>query len=136
MTKKKKAKWICARCARRKEVEPETDPVVLRVCDWCNIENWTRPVGHGGANAGGGPVMEVKVDKDGERLPLYKKGEVAPSVTAVEEPVIEAETVVEEVIEEAVEEAVEEEVAETNQTMTAKEKQILDLKAQLEELEK
>jgi len=47
----KTALWACARCERRKKIENvQTDPVVLRVCDYCKIENWVRPVGHAGAD--------------------------------------------------------------------------------------
>ena len=159
MTKKEgkeRHKWICSRCAQRKDIEAEIDPVVLRVCDWCNIENWVKPVGHAGANAGGGRVMPVKYSAQGERLPLYKKRKKkAPSVAAVEEPLVEIEeevkeplqeespeeTAVEEVVAETVEEAVAEqlepegEVAETNIAKTLDE-QIAELEAKKKELEK
>lgn len=46
-----KAIWLCARCARKKDVQTEEDPVVLKACSECNVENWVRPYGHAGADA-------------------------------------------------------------------------------------
>ena len=40
--------WVCARCGRRKNIALVPDPVLLKVCDECGIENWCRnPVGAG-----------------------------------------------------------------------------------------
>jgi len=143
-------KWICSRCASRKKVEHETDPVVLRVCDWCNIKNWTRPVGHNGANAGTGRVMPVKVSAKGDRLPLYdkkKRKKAAKAVPVVEEAVeaveevpsstgtddeavpVTKEAVVEEAVSEAVEEAEEENITQTI------DEQIAELEIEKEKLE-
>ena len=152
---KEKHKWICSRCAGRNAVEAEIDPVVLRVCDWCKVQNWTRPVGHGGANAGGGAVMAKKVTAGGERLPIYKKK--APSVAAVEEVtesipdeviavvadeekavIMAVDDAIEHIVETAREHGetvIETEDAETNITKTLDE-QIADLQAKKEALKK
>lgn len=37
--------WLCARCAKKRNVVTDTDPVELRECDACHIRNWTRPAG-------------------------------------------------------------------------------------------
>lgn len=148
---KKRALWACARCERRKKIaNVQPDPVVLRTCDYCNIQNWVRPVGHAGADAGSGPIMEQRVTDQGERLPLYRGKEVKE---ALQEEEVHAETVVEEVSEpteeeaaaespEEVEEAaVAEAVAEANQAAIDavaaedREKEIARLKAELAELE-
>ena len=40
--------WVCTRCGRRKGIELEPDPVLLKVCDECKIQNWCRnPKGAG-----------------------------------------------------------------------------------------
>ena len=44
MSEENSVTWLCQRCGRRQDIELETDPVLLRVCDSCKIENWTRPV--------------------------------------------------------------------------------------------
>jgi len=40
--------WLCARCAEKTGKTPEPDPVVLRLCTECKVENWVRPFGHAG----------------------------------------------------------------------------------------
>ena len=43
-----KVEWLCSRCAERTGKTPEPDPVVLRLCTECKVENWVRPFGHSG----------------------------------------------------------------------------------------
>lgn len=78
MTEKMIARWLCHRCARKEEIELEPDPVLLRVCEACQVENFTRLE----------TVATVKV----EEVPLEEPAgpESSPSE---EELVIEAETV-------------------------------------------
>ena len=71
MSEENSVTWLCQRCGRRQDIELETDPVLLRVCDSCKIENWTRPVK--------GAVEAIEAPKE-------------------EEPVVEAETVEEVVV--------------------------------------
>ena len=66
--------WVCTRCGRRKGIELEPDPVLLKVCDECKIQNWCR-------NPKGAGLVITEVLKEAE-----------PET----EPVIEAETVEEE----------------------------------------
>ena len=66
--------WVCTRCGRRKGIELEPDPVLLKVCDECKIQNWCR-------NPKGAGLVITEVLKEAEPEP---------------EPVIEAETVEEE----------------------------------------
>jgi hypothetical protein len=40
--------WVCARCAEKEQKVTETDPVILRLCTSCKVENWVRPFGHVG----------------------------------------------------------------------------------------
>ena len=61
--------WVCTRCGRRKGIELEPDPVLLKVCDECKIQNWCR-------NPKGAGLVITEVLKEDEP-----------------EPVIEAETV-------------------------------------------
>lgn len=74
MTDSNGVTWLCHRCARKKDIELDTDPVLLRVCDGCQVENWTRPV------KGVVAVIEEVLKE-------------APTVEPEPEPVIEAETV-------------------------------------------
>ena len=64
MSEETGARWLCHRCVKKEGATVDADPVLLRVCDGCQVENWTRPV----------------------------KGLLNP-VGAEEEPVVEAETV-------------------------------------------
>ena len=66
--------WVCTRCGRRKGIDLEPDPVLLKVCDECKIQNWCR-------NPKGAGLVITEVLKEAEPEP---------------EPVIEAETVEEE----------------------------------------
>lgn len=50
MNKGKKAIWLCVRCADKQGVETESEPVILKACSACGIENWVRPFGHAGAD--------------------------------------------------------------------------------------
>ena len=121
MNEEKKVQWFCHRCIKKYEVEVEPDPVLLRVCDGCQVENWTRPV----------------------------KGAEKPQVELVPiepEPVIEAETVEEELVlgvnpiptepEPEVTVKVKLDTEELDKTLDAKKAEITKLKAQLAELEK
>ena len=44
MSEEKEVKWVCTRCGRRNKLELEADPVALKVCDMCKIQNWCRLV--------------------------------------------------------------------------------------------
>ena len=43
--------WLCKRCAKKlgKSIEPE--PMVLRRCTGCDVENYCYPAGHAGEDA-------------------------------------------------------------------------------------
>ena len=79
MTEKMIARWLCHRCARKEEIELEPDPVLLRVCEACKVENFTRLE----------TVPTVKVESI--ETPSGKSVPYVP--LAVDEPVVEAETV-------------------------------------------
>jgi uncharacterized secreted protein with C-terminal beta-propeller domain len=40
--------WLCSRCAEKESKAVEPDPVILRLCTSCKVENWVRPFGHAG----------------------------------------------------------------------------------------
>jgi hypothetical protein len=130
--------WLCARCAKKEDKETEPDPVVLRVCTSCKVENWVRPFGHTGSDvmASEAETEEAKAFRlEAHRLENEKKPQKAPKkARAVEEPVIEAESEPEPELEviDVLDPAVIEEIEETNK----KEDEIAKLKAQLAELEK
>ena len=44
----RKIEWLCARCAKKEGKQVEPDPVILRLCTSCRVENWVRPYGHVG----------------------------------------------------------------------------------------
>ncbi len=73
MTDSNGVQWFCHRCARKDDLALDTDPVMLRVCDGCQVENWTRPLM--------GPVIEAKVE---ERV--QEEIEKAFTEEAIEEP--------------------------------------------------
>lgn len=129
MTKeKKKALWACARCERRKEIaDVNADPVVLRVCDYCGVENWVRPVGHAGAGAG-----TVNQTLTAEQAVVHAEAVAADLENSTGEPeVVEVEA---ETVEEVIADAVQEQEAEEAEK-AAKEAEIARLKAELAELE-
>ena len=132
--------WLCARCAEKTGKTPEPDPVVLRLCTECKVENWVRPFGHSGEGvipsdeeyeaahenqieeARKGRERAEKIRKD-NREKIKKVTEELPKEEAPEETVLVAEDVPTE------EEVVVEEP-------DPKEEEIAKLKAQLAELEK
>ena len=124
---KKQKEWCCARCARRKEIATNADPVLLRECDWCNIKNWCRPVGK--VSSREGRVMEKRVTEDGVALPVHDKKEKEVEVQS-EDAEIPEEVVPAEPPTDAVPEAKEENVTEDIDA------QIAALEAKKAELEK
>ena len=83
MSEGKGRRWLCHRCVKKEGATTDLDPL-LKVCEGCQVENWTR-------------------------LTLHESvGVVEPEPVKVEEPVIEAETVEVEATVEAIEEALEE----------------------------
>ena len=86
MTDSNGVQWFCHRCARKDELELDADPVMLRVCDGCKVENWTRPLS--GAKV---PVAIVGPDEDGE--PVLVEVETVEEPEPEPEVEIEAETV-------------------------------------------
>ena len=68
MSETKGRRWLCHRCVKKEGATTDVDPL-LKVCEGCQVENWTR-------------------------LTLHESvGVVEPEPVKVEEPVIEAETV-------------------------------------------
>ena len=97
--------WVCTRCGRRKGIELEPDPVLLKVCDECKIQNWCR-------NPKGAGLVITEVLKE------------APPTTIIAEDIeVVGDVVIESVLEDVTPEPSE------------KEKEIEALKAQLAELE-
>ena len=113
MSEENSVTWLCQRCGRRQDIELETDPVLLRVCDSCKIENWTRPVK-------GAVVAPV------EEEPVSEPIKVVLGKTETSEPIAELEVTIEAELE------VVEEIEEVNE----KEAEIAKLRAQIAELEK
>ena len=77
--------WVCTRCGRRKGIELEPDPVLLKVCDECKIQNWCRnPKGAGlvitAVLKETEPVVEVEEESfeptELEDLDAIKKAEI------------------------------------------------------------
>ena len=77
--------WVCTRCSRRKGIELEPDPVLLKVCDECKIQNWCRnPKGAGlvitAVLKETEPVVEVEEESfeptELEDLDAIKKAEI------------------------------------------------------------
>ena len=77
--------WVCTRCGRRKGIELEPDPVLLKVCDECKIQNWCRsPKGAGlvitAVLKEAEPVVEVEEESfeptELEDLDAIKKAEI------------------------------------------------------------
>lgn len=59
--------WVCTRCARKKGIELEADPVLLKVCDECKIQNWCRnPKGAGLV------ITEVLKEAEPEPEPVFE----------------------------------------------------------------
>lgn len=133
-----KIEWLCARCAKKEDKETEPDPVVLRLCTSCKVENWVRPFGHTGSDvmASEAETEEAKEFRlEVHRLENEKKPQKAPKkARVVEEPVLEAVSEPEPELEvvAVLEPAVIEEIEEANK----KEDEIAALKAQIAELEK
>ena len=68
MSETKGRRWLCHRCVKKEGTTTDIDPL-LKVCEGCQVENWTR-------------------------LTLHESvGVVEPEPVKVEEAVIEAETV-------------------------------------------
>ena len=44
MSESKSVRWLCHRCIKKESADVDPDPVLLRVCDGCQVENYTRPV--------------------------------------------------------------------------------------------
>ena len=42
MSEETVARWLCHRCVKKEEATVDADPVLLRVCDGCQVENYTR----------------------------------------------------------------------------------------------
>ena len=143
--------WLCARCAKKEDKETEPDPVVLRVCTSCKVENWVRPFGHTGSDvmASEAETEEAKAFRlEVHRLENEKKPQKAPKkARVVEEPVIEtpsgpsvpyvplaAVSVPEPELE--VVAVLEPEIIEEIEEANKKEDEIAALKAQIAELEK
>jgi len=124
--------WLCKRCSIKlgKSIEPE--PMVLRRCSGCDVENYCYPSGHAGEDA----EPEKTADIARSQAAVHGKAEGV---------IIEAETVVDEQDNEVAEETApsaaepslpeEAPVEEENTTMSKEEQiraQIAELKAQLE----
>jgi hypothetical protein len=41
-------KWLCKRCAEQTETKIEEEPMILRICSNCGVENYCFPAGHAG----------------------------------------------------------------------------------------
>ena len=124
--------WLCARCAKKEDKETEPDPVVLRLCTSCKVENWVRPFGHSGE----GVIAE---EEETEAAKVYHAELSAQKVPKAKEPVVEAVSEPEPELEVV---AVLEEIPTDDETIDAaieagkKEAEIAALKAQIAELEK
>ena len=44
MSEQKGVRWLCHRCVKKEGATVDADPVLLRVCDGCQVENYTRLV--------------------------------------------------------------------------------------------
>ena len=77
MSEENSARWLCHRCVKKEGATVDADPVLLRVCDGCQVENYTRLVrGAVEAPKEPEPVIEaetveevvIKVDIDTEEV--------------------------------------------------------------------
>ena len=77
MSEEKGTRWLCHRCAKKEGVQLDPDPVDIRVCDGCKIENHTRPVSG---------AVAVEVVKEAEK-PAELVVEAEPEPEPEPEPV-------------------------------------------------
>ena len=42
MSEETDARWLCHRCVKKEGATVDADPVLLRVCDGCQVENYVR----------------------------------------------------------------------------------------------
>ena len=42
MSEETDTKWLCHRCVKKEGATVDADPVLLRVCDGCQVENYVR----------------------------------------------------------------------------------------------
>ena len=141
-----KVEWLCARCASKEEKETEPDPVVLRLCTSCKVQNWVRPFAHSGEavepseeekeEAKAFHEQKMKVLKENTKIRKEKEAEqykeAEKRVTEVKEPLQEEPQ--EETVAEEAEEPTEAEADAPKPD--PKEEEIAKLKAQIAELEK
>lgn len=67
-------KWYCKRCAEALNVKLEPEPMVLRLCSNCKVENYCWPCGHAGEDV----------------TPIEEEPEPTEVAEAVEAPEVEA----------------------------------------------
>ena len=111
MSEETDARWLCHRCVKKEGATVDADPVLLRVCDGCQVENYVR--------LARGVIVE-RSDEEIEAL-----NESARETIVAESVEVVGEVVVESVIEEVAPEPEDPKKAE-----------IEALKAQIAELEK
>jgi len=150
-----KVEWLCSRCAGKTGKKTEADPVVLRLCSECKVQNWVRPFGHAGEAVQ--PTAEeveeaavfhghkLKVMKEATKIRAEKVQEVereAEKRVIAEDLEIVGDVIIESVLEEIPDpkEAEIEDFDKDNEIVIAaregKEAEIAALKAQLAELER
>ena len=141
-----KVEWLCSRCSEKTGKKTEPDPVVLRLCTECKVQNWVRPYGHAGEAVQPTPeeTEEAKVFHEHKMKVLKENTKIRKEKEA--EQYQEAEKRVTEVKETLQEEPQDETVAEEAEEPTEaeadakepdpKEEEIAKLKAKIAELEK
>ena len=86
MTDSNGVQWFCHRCARKDDLELDADPVMLRVCDGCKVENWTRPLSGAVAEAEV-PLEDGPVSSEEQVLESPEEEPAPTDGTDTEEPV-------------------------------------------------
>ncbi|MHC4335472.1 MAG: hypothetical protein ACYSUV_17240 [Planctomycetota bacterium] len=74
MSEEKGVRWLCHRCVKKLEATVEPDPAIVRVCDGCQIENYTRP--ESGSVAVVEPVLEAETVEEPEPEPEPSEKEI------------------------------------------------------------
>jgi len=138
-----KVEWLCSRCSEKTGKKTEPDPVILRLCTECKVENWVRPFGHSGeAVVASEEEKKEAFDKQVAESELSNKvikafEEQRKAKTRAEFDEVKAKLQEEPPDETVVEEAEEPTEAEADAPKPdPKEEEIAKLKAKLAELEK
>jgi hypothetical protein len=93
MSETKNARWLCHRCIKKEGVEVDPDPVPIRVCDGCNVENYVRIIKNESIppmiKMAAATVAEEGIELEAETVPSKKEGFEITQPDASEEEIEE-----------------------------------------------